>query len=534
MVVDPVTVRSALLACLRDRFSLEELQDIAFVLGVDFELFHHQDKASFSRELVSYFERRDKLACLAGEALRRRRDEQLAALLADLPPCQPPVRVQVVIDPALVGDSESLKRALAGLFGVPPAEVSLIAAAWDSMRLLIGLPAAVGNVHALSRLVTLQHPTAGAVSAIAFAALDLISQKTWQLIACAYPPSVRGGKLQAAISWADALRQISRQGCALYLAHSYTPSALLYTANLPAFAQELLQRAGEHRQAGDWERAERCARDARQYFEQAHDQAGVAVALIHLADIHRERGQTGLLLAEAQEAYHLLQAHPALEQRHNEAVAAYNLGLVHYLLGNNSQARAWHRTAQEAFETARKTLWLPRRELDWAGRCVEMRERLEAMNKALVYPAALPRRTVVSKNSTFSTAQLSASDYVLGQQLTIGGATFQVYSLTGSDVAIVPDGEYHVIKAPPQACLLIGARAGDYMLARETKKKDPFVPYSIARIEGEFALGHFERDPADPARWFFLSVDARTIGGSGEAPLYHPIALLRPTRLPPV
>lgn len=521
-------VRSVLLSCLRDRFSLEELKDIAFVLGVDFELLHHETQAEFSRELVSYFERREKLGCLVGEVLKRRQDEQLASLLADLPPCKPPAKVQLWIDSSLVGNIDELRRSLATLFGVQPAEVILIAAAWDSMRLLIGLPPAIGNTRSLSRLVTLQHPAYGAVSVIAFASLDSISQKTWRLIACEYPPFVREGKLQPVISWLDALRRVGRRGCAIYLAHSYTPSMLLYTDNLPAFAQDLLQRAKELRRAGDGEQAERCATEARQYFEQAHDQAGIAIALIHLVDIRRERRQTDLLLAEAQQAYRLLQSHPALEQRHNEAVAAYNLGLVHYLLGDNSQALAWHRTAQMGFERARERLWLPRRDITWAGRCVEMVERLQAVSNALAHPTALAGKSITSKNGSFSTDQLSESDLILGQQLTIGGVTFQVYTLDGSDVAIIPEGAYHVIQSPPRTCLLIGAQAGDYVLAKEAPKKDPLVPYYVAKVDGEFALYRFEREPEDPSQWHFISIDARTLGGAGERPLYHPIALLRP------
>lgn len=522
------TIRSALLACLRERFSLEELRDIAFVLGVDFELFRHNTQSEFARELVSYLERRDRLGCLIVEVLKQRQDEQLASLLADLPPCKPLVKVQLWIDRNLVGNVDELKRTLAALFGVQPVEVILIAAAWDSMRLLIGLPPAIGDTRSLSRLVTLQHPTYGAVSAIAFASLDPLSQKTWRLIACEYPPFVRQEKLQPVISWPDALRQVSRLGCVIYLAHSYTPSSLLYIDSLPVFVQDLLRRAREQRQAGDWEQAESSATEAQHYFEQAHDQAGIAITLIHLVDINRERGQTDLLLAGAQQAYRLLQSHPALEQRHNEAVAAYNLGLVHYVLGDNSKALAWHRTAQMAFERARKKLWLPRRNLYWAGHCVEMVERLQAVSNALAHPTALPGKSIVSRNGTFSTDQLSESDPILGQQLTIDGIDFQVYTLNGSKVAIMPEGTYHIIQALPRTCLLIGARAGDYVLAKEAPKEDPLVPYYVARADGELVLGHFERDPEKPSQWRFVSIDARIIGGVGKWPLYNPIALLRP------
>lgn len=525
-----------LLSCLCDRFSLEELKDIAFTLGVDFELFHHDTKAELSRELVSYFEQRNGLNCLISEVLRRRRDEQLAGLLTSLPPCKPFVKVQLLIGVGKLDMTVSeLRQALAALFSVLSAEISLIAAApdGDSLRLLIGLAAPIDSASSPFQLVTLHHPIFGPVHMTAFSSLDLISQKTWQLIACEYTPYVQGGKLQTAISWPSALQQISRPACAIYLAHAYTPSSLLYTESLPDFAYDLLRRAREYRETGNWEEAESCATGAKRYFEHAPDPAGIAIALMHLADIHRERGQTDLFLPESQEAYRLLQAHPALEQRHNEAVAAYNLGLVHYLLGNISQALTLHRTAQMGFQEARKELWVPHRYLDWAGLCKEMVGRLGAMNRALAYPAALPTKLVDSVDSTFSTGQFGKEDCVLGQKLIIDGNTFEVYTLNGSEVVVIPEGTYRLFPIPPLARLLVGAQNGDYMLAREAQKGDPIVTYYVAGTEGESVLGHFERDPENPSRLRFISI-ARVLGGAGKRRLHHLIALLRPVASPSV
>jgi hypothetical protein len=53
-----------------NRFSLSELKDLAFDLGVDHEILPHETKRGLARELITYFEHRDQLGCLMARVLR--------------------------------------------------------------------------------------------------------------------------------------------------------------------------------------------------------------------------------------------------------------------------------------------------------------------------------------------------------------------------------------------------------------------------------------------------------------------------------
>jgi hypothetical protein len=78
------TDRARLRQFLVDRFGLDELKDLAFDLGVNFQVLPNSTVGEFSRELVTYFERRDQLGHLVLEILRRRPDFSLAQLLVRL------------------------------------------------------------------------------------------------------------------------------------------------------------------------------------------------------------------------------------------------------------------------------------------------------------------------------------------------------------------------------------------------------------------------------------------------------------------
>ena len=71
-----MTLQAAQLAVLRqflvERFSLAEIKDLAFDVGVDYELFGLVGKAELARELIVYLRRRDRLSCLISQAMRLR------------------------------------------------------------------------------------------------------------------------------------------------------------------------------------------------------------------------------------------------------------------------------------------------------------------------------------------------------------------------------------------------------------------------------------------------------------------------------
>jgi len=117
-----------------------------------------------------------------------------------------------------------------------------------------------------------------------------------------------------------------------------TPSESLCCEELPPSIDELLRGSRSLRRAGRLLEAERHALDAMQASQKPGTNVSQAMALIHLADVHRDMGKLGPALADCQKAYRIFQRQPSHYQRHNEAVAVYALGLVHQLLGSEMDA----------------------------------------------------------------------------------------------------------------------------------------------------------------------------------------------------
>lgn len=214
MLLTP-TERAGLRQFLIDRFSLNELKDLAFDLGVDFELFSHQTKLDFSRELIAHFERRDRLGCLVTDILKRRQGDDLALLLAKLPKCSSARKIQIIVSEDLLEDVSGLLDELAKRLKVAKNEVVLIGAAWGSVRLLVGVPEKATDLDILSGIRSLGNGKYQIVSIDAFASLDSASQNAWRLAAHDWPPIRQGKALRPRVSWEDALKAVSRTPFAL-------------------------------------------------------------------------------------------------------------------------------------------------------------------------------------------------------------------------------------------------------------------------------------------------------------------------------
>jgi hypothetical protein len=128
-------VRGRLHQLLTELFSLSELKNLCFDLGVDYEMFPHQTKGDLSRELLAYFERTQNLSCLVAELVKRRRDEELVAMLAELESCSPRTKIQIVLPADKLRNRKELLAELAKVLGVASDEVMLIATVPGSIRL---------------------------------------------------------------------------------------------------------------------------------------------------------------------------------------------------------------------------------------------------------------------------------------------------------------------------------------------------------------------------------------------------------------
>jgi SOS-response transcriptional repressor LexA len=204
MVALEPTERAKLRRFLVDHFDLNEQKDLAFDLGVDYQLFSHQTTQGLARELITYFERRSQLSSLVAEVLRQRYDDDLAQLLAKLPPRSPRKKIQIFVTQDLLEDVSGLRDELAAKLKLPNDEVALICAAGGSMRLLVGLPERAADLRILSDVHSLGAGRHQVISITNFDSLDSASQKAWRLVARNWPPVFQGSLLRPAVYWQDA------------------------------------------------------------------------------------------------------------------------------------------------------------------------------------------------------------------------------------------------------------------------------------------------------------------------------------------
>ena len=202
--------RKQLRQLLINRFNLNELKNLAFDIGVDFQLFTHNEKGSFSRELIAFCERRNKLPLLIAEALGQRPDSsflvQLSAKITALE--TPHKKIQIIVTEDLLEDVSEFLDELAAKLNCTQDEVVLIGAAWGSMRLLVSFP----EKQAVS-LSGLQNQVFAdskyqILTIVDFESLDANYQDVWRFIVHEQPPKQQGNELHPSISWNEAAKAV--------------------------------------------------------------------------------------------------------------------------------------------------------------------------------------------------------------------------------------------------------------------------------------------------------------------------------------
>jgi tetratricopeptide (TPR) repeat protein len=285
-----------------------------------------------------------------------------------------------------------------------------------------------------------------------------------------------------------------------------TPSELLNRSDLSPLIDELLHDCHALRAEGRLLEAERRALDAVEASREAGAQAGRGVALVHLGDVHREMGRLGPALADCEKAHRIFQRQVSRYQRHNEAVAAYALGLVHQLLGNDMDALRWYQQAGELFERVKD---------DWAA--VNALEQVEIGESAQRWMTTLSKYLTEERaradtgsvtgirvpiilldggEGGFAIADLEIDRYAVGRQLRIDGKAFRVQSLKGRQrAALSPGVEYYAREIPEAARGFLGASEGDYALVVQMQTADKEGPAVLETLGGP-EFGKFERDAA--------------------------------------
>jgi hypothetical protein len=318
-----------------------------------------------------------------------------------------------------------------------------------------------------------------------------------------------------------------------------TPSELLRYSDLAPFINELLQRSRSQRQEGFLSKAERFALDALSDSREAGDHVSQGAALVCLADVHREMGKLGTALGDCQRAHRIFQRQPSRYQRHNEAIAAYALGLVLHLLGNDVDALKWYRTACKQFEKARR---------DWAA--VNDLNRVEACDYVLCWLKTLIKHLIAAQAGTdvnlftrfrvpvvrsdddmgrFTIVEMKIDRYRFDPHVMINDDVFHLVSI-GEDrpVSLSPGIRCYVLQVPVEACAFLGASEGDYALVAWGRDADEEGPAVLEALSGP-EFGNFERDDEGNIR-FVSFKEAIVIGRddiTGDLGVGYIIALLK-------
>jgi hypothetical protein len=144
-----INVRKELREILISRFNLRELRDLCFDLGINHEFFDHHNIGDFSRELVNYYDRRNQIGNLVAQIKETRKDIDITRLTPFIGLSKPRTKIQIIIDDEAIEKHtmEEIIERLAGEFRIPRDEISIMGAAWGTIRLLLSVPEANYDVN---------------------------------------------------------------------------------------------------------------------------------------------------------------------------------------------------------------------------------------------------------------------------------------------------------------------------------------------------------------------------------------------------
>lgn len=321
------------------------------------------------------------------------------------------------------------------------------------------------------------------------------------------------------------------------------PSHLLCLDGLPPFLADLLARSRTHQRQGRPSEAGQEALDALEASQGVGGQAARAISLIHLSDAHLATGWVGAAMREARQAQRLFASQPLRHQRHNEAIAAYALGLAHHALGDRADALRWYQRSDDLLEQV-KVDWSALKAMSNFSRCKRAQRWIRALSKALAraqLPAQADWGTAIwlpvilpesNDEQGFELAQLEVERYVVAGTLTLGDKTFRIELLEGQPpISLRAEAEYYALPVPDDALDLLKATEGDFALIVQRKDAPQEGPGVVETLSG-VEFGHFVRDQAGTIS-FTNTRGIRIIGGDPideDCPAGTVTALLKRTR----
>lgn len=281
-----------------------------------------------------------------------------------------------------------------------------------------------------------------------------------------------------------------------------TPSSLLYCRGLSPEAERLSKECLEISAEGRSRGIEQLALSAEELYKREGDWFGCAAALLRLGDRCRQVGELGSAREYCERARRLFSQHSFRpEQRHNEAVATYALGLVSQLLRDGQEALHLYEQALALFGRARRHWRVVRNgQLDKKCELVS-----QWINKLMEYVSeALSREdTVAFQYSVFICpwpsdigqvapllADLEIEECTVAQRPRIDDQGFEPCPLKGATLTLKRGEEYHVVEVPKPGVPDLNVQKGDYVSPRraspamDTKKEPPSYFQFVRQADG--------------------------------------------------
>lgn len=303
------------------------------------------------------------------------------------------------------------------------------------------------------------------------------------------------------------------------------PASLLYTGrdhDTPAV--QLVVQSLAFLRKGRLEEAEEVARESLEVARRGHHSIGEGMAALCLSNIYWGTDRAGPALRLAYQAYETFGRQSALDQRHNEAIAAFNLGLVHHLIGNYTEALNGYHAAYRVLNVAYDH-WVTAKENQRAYQCSQLKKWVEQLKSTLISSA--PQKTEptvlipvsIADSGTATLTGVEVEGYLLGVSLSIDGRALRLLPLQeplifASDCCIfpVPDPAHQPLRE------ILGEDASHILAQPDTPvPTDPFYisdgpDFITFTLKSGKAIGTIRK--------------ARVLGGTGPAQ-YRPIGLLR-------
>lgn len=257
------------------------------------------------------------------------------------------------------------------------------------------------------------------------------------------------------------------------------PASALYTGrDSDAPAVRLVLRGLEALKAGLLDEAERRAQEALETARKSHHALGEGIAALFFSNLSWGTNRTEQAFRLARRARDLLGQQPGPDQRHNEAIAALNLGLVYHLLGDYTGALNEYYEARQLLDTAHQ-YWIGQKELEQARQCEQIIQWVDHLIEGLIDSPPQERALTLFLPVPFANGATAAlwGTYDREPSLILDGKTLRIVPLR--DWLILTTDCYVFPVPDPQVHRLIQEQVGkdgDYILAQpgEPLPGDPF------------------------------------------------------------